>query len=172
MSTKQLKTALVILVGIGVVSIADASMGFTGLGDLSGGDVSSHAASVSGDGSAVAGLSTSTNGFEAFFWDEANGMQSLTAMLEAGGVDLSGWTLTDAQDISGDGTTIVGYGTHNGNTEAFVAVIPEPSVVALVSVSGVGLWFIRRFSSGKQKMHSPFKRNGCFGEDDTSGESW
>lgn len=54
-------------------------------------------------------------------------MHPLKAILEEGGVDLTGWTLTVVEDISEDGTTVVGSGSYsNGNNEAFVAVLPSP----------------------------------------------
>ena len=90
------------------------------------------------------GTGKSVDGNEAFVWDEANGMRSLQTMLEDGGVDMTGWTLTSATGVSDDGKTIVGYGTHNGNTEGFVAVIPEPSTVALFGISGLAIAAYRR----------------------------
>ncbi|WP_231117108.1 autotransporter outer membrane beta-barrel domain-containing protein [Pseudodesulfovibrio alkaliphilus] len=48
-------------------------------------------------------------------------MQSLKDILTANGVDLTGWTLTEATGVSGDGTTIVGIGTSPNGTEAFIA---------------------------------------------------
>ena len=72
-------------------------------------------------------------------------MQSLKTVLEDNGVDMTGWSPTEARGISDDGLTIVGYGTHNGNTEAFVAVIPEPNVIALVGIFGSCLLVVRRY---------------------------
>ena len=48
-------------------------------------------------------------------------------LLLAQGVDpaAGGWSsLTEATAVSADGNTIVGFGTHNGNTEAFRAFVP------------------------------------------------
>jgi hypothetical protein len=42
-----------------------------------------------------------------------------------------GWTLAEANGISADGSTIVGYGIHNGLQEGFVAVVPAPGALAL-----------------------------------------
>ena len=53
------------------------------------------------------------------------------------GLDLTGWTLTQALGVSADGLTIVGRGTNpSGNTEAWLAVVPEPSTFTL---AGLGL---------------------------------
>ncbi len=104
-----------------------------GLGDLPGGSFISIAADVSDDGSIVVGLGSSELGEVAMIWDEINGMRSLKDVLENDfGLDLTGWELDSAQEISGDGTTIVGVGNNEiGQTEAWRAVIPEPSSAAL-----------------------------------------
>src|SRR5690606_32226330 len=87
------------------------------LGTLSG---SSRALSISADGSIIVG----TSGNQAFIWDELNGMRSLATVLTGAGVSLSGWSLQSATGVSANGKTIVGYGTHNGVTEGFIAVLP------------------------------------------------
>jgi probable HAF family extracellular repeat protein len=90
----------------------------------------SEANNVSGDGSVIVGRGTTTAGYEAFRWTIGGGMERLWDVLIAQGVDPAsdGWTrLTYARDLSADGNTIVGYGTRNGNTEAFVAVVPVVS---------------------------------------------
>jgi hypothetical protein len=59
----------------------------------------------------------------AFIWDATNGMRDLKTVLEDYGLDLTGWTLTEARAISDDGTVICGLGVHNGQTEGWVATI-------------------------------------------------
>ena len=49
-----------------------------------------------------------------------------------------------ANGISPDGSTIVGYGTRNGNQEAFVAVIPEPATTVSVVLPAAALTATRR----------------------------
>ena len=112
--------------------------GMVGLGDLPGGGFISQAYGVSADGSVVVGIGNSTSGGEAFIWDEANGMKSLESILIAQSVGgIEGWSLRHAYDISADGRTIVGYGINpSGDTEAFIATIPEPNTALLL---GVGL---------------------------------
>ena len=63
------------------------------------------------------------------FLDGANGLQHLQDILASSyGVELTGWSLTKALALSTDGTTLVGYGTHYGQTEAWIATVPEPSL--------------------------------------------
>jgi hypothetical protein len=55
-------------------------------------------------------------------------MQSLQAKLIAQGVDLTGWSLTEASGVSADGLVIVGSGENpNGGIEAFMAVLDAPN---------------------------------------------
>lgn len=64
---------------------------------------------------------------EAFIWTEASGIQSLKTVLESHGLDLTGWTLEDANGISDDGTIIAGTGMNPaGFFEGFIAVLPAP----------------------------------------------
>jgi probable HAF family extracellular repeat protein len=100
-------------------------VGMIGLGDLPAGVFFSEAHGVSADGSVVVGRASSDRGDEAFIWDESHGMRSVQTLLETDfGVDLTGWHLEIAIDISADGRTIVGTGTNpSGNTEGWVATI-------------------------------------------------
>jgi probable HAF family extracellular repeat protein len=112
--------------------------GMVGLGLLALGseNLPTFANSVSADGSVVVGNGVSSNrpdpfdnGGEAFVWTPGGGMSRLWDVLLSAGVDpaANGWTfLYNAYSINSDGTTISGTGVHNGNFEAFVAVIPEP----------------------------------------------
>ena len=59
-----------------------------------------------------------------------------------------------ANGASVDGNTIVGYGTRNGNTEAFVAVVPEPSGLAPLALGGTAL--LRRCKRGRKRYAGPF----------------
>ncbi len=121
--------------------------GMAGLGDLPGDPFFSRALAVSADGSIVVGES---NGYywdfssKAFIWDAENGMRALQAVLITDfqlGPSLEGWTLHGARAIAADGRVIVGSGTNpSGQTEAWRAVIPEPStLVGLLSLGAVGL---------------------------------
>jgi probable HAF family extracellular repeat protein len=122
-----------------------AESGMVGLGDLEGGVFYSEAYGVSADGFVVVGSGWSTlRGIEAAIWTTDNGMQaqSLQDLLISAGLDLTGWHLEYATGISADGLTIVGYGSHNGYVEGWIATLPNPSVVPLpgaVLLGGMGL---------------------------------
>ena len=107
------------------------------------GDLKSGAYAVSDDGSTVVG-SSSTEGpgyhEAAFLWNASAGMRSLQDILvNACGLDLQGWTLLNAEGISADGLTIVGNGLNPaGQSEAWIAVLPEPAALApLIAIAAL-----------------------------------
>ena len=99
---------------------------------------------VSADGNTVVG------GLDAaFIWDGSSAPPRLLkdVLEDDFGHDLTGWTLRTAEDISNDGTTIVGDGTNpQGQAEAFMAVIPEPASVLMCSIACVMTVLRRRRS--------------------------
>jgi hypothetical protein len=101
----------------------------------------------SSDGSVVVGQGFSASGLEAFRWTADTGIQRLWDLLLAQGVDLAaaGWSsLTTVFEVSADGQTLVGSGVQKGNTEAFVAVIPEPAELSLIGCTTIVLCRRRR----------------------------
>ena len=102
------------------------------LGDLPGGTGAALpdgiAFGVSDDGNVIVGQSDGPGGDEAFVWIKGRGMLPLRQLLidEYGATELTDWTLNSAEDISADGSVITGYGTLDGETQAFVAVIRVP----------------------------------------------
>ncbi|MGD9648025.1 MAG: hypothetical protein AB7U73_20095 [Pirellulales bacterium] len=118
-----------------------AGAGMVGLGIFPGGVINSSVAhAVSADGAIIVGSSTSPSGSQAFLWTEIDGLQNLRDLLIAGGATgLTGWTLSTATDISPDGRTIVGTGTNPlGRTEAWIAIVPEPSSFVLAGCGALG----------------------------------
>jgi probable HAF family extracellular repeat protein len=116
-----------------------------GLGDLAGGLFSSYATGVSADGSVVVGAGNTASGNQAFTWDSVNGMQRLADVLTGLGLDLTGWTLSEASAVSADGLTIVGIGSSpSSGNEAWIAHIPEPATGSLLGLGLVGLAALRR----------------------------
>lgn len=96
--------------------------GMVDLGVLPG-TTESHAYSVSGNGGVVVG---STNNADysvmtAFRWTTGDGMQSVADWLEDNGVSTAGSTLSNAYDVSDDGSVVVGYGEINGTHQAYIA---------------------------------------------------
>jgi hypothetical protein len=69
-------------------------------------------------------------------------MQRLWDVLLARGLDpaASGWTLLKrANAINADGSVIVGVGIHDGHSEAFLAIVPEPSAWLVLASAGLTL---------------------------------
>ncbi len=66
-----------------------------------------------------------------FIWTKTHGLLDLQYALETVyGLDLNGWSLNAATDVSDDGSTIVGWGTNPaGNTEAWIARISGQTAV-------------------------------------------
>jgi probable HAF family extracellular repeat protein len=103
-----------------------AAGGMQDLGVLAGG-LNSQGRAISADNSVIVGTSDSTMGAHAFLWTHTFGMVDLDAYLSSRGLDLTGWSLTQASGISADGSAIAGYGDFNGVTRAFlVSGIPAP----------------------------------------------
>ncbi len=103
------------------------SSGMVGLSDLSGGSFGSSANAVSQDGITIVGSGTTASGREAFIWDAATGMRNLKDLLVANGINMTGWTLTEATGISSDGKSVVGFGTNpDGNTTGWIVdLLPD-----------------------------------------------
>ncbi len=106
------------------------SAGMKDLGALPG-QLYSYGRAISGDGSKIVGYcgdgtvevlpisgSNVTTG-RAFYWTSATGMVDLNTYLAP--LMPSGWTLRGAIGISAGGTTITGWGMHDGKPEAWVA---------------------------------------------------
>lgn len=114
------------------------------LGSL--GSPSSQANAVSGDGRIVVGTGRNAdNDRRAFVWEAETGMRDLSVVLaEDYGIDLGGWTLTEAHgvsDVGPDGElTLVGGGTNPaGEPEGWVARLHPPACRNGLDDDGDGL---------------------------------
>lgn len=103
--------------------IWNTTSGFTLPDTLHGATFNSGAGAVNEDGSIVVGAA---GGLGAIMWDAVHGMRSIQTLLTVDhGLDLTGWTLGAARDVSADGTVIVGTGTNpDGDEEGWIATIP------------------------------------------------
>ncbi len=107
--------------------------GLVDLGTLGGTD--SVAYSVS-DGNFVVGQSMpSSGGFEAMYWTQATGMQTITQWLAANAVDSSAFSFSDASAVSANGTAVVGQLT---NSHAFIARTCYPLDPFYVTIGPTG----------------------------------
>ncbi|MEZ4279188.1 MAG: hypothetical protein R3F21_06150 [Myxococcota bacterium] len=101
---------------------------------------------VSGDGSVVVGGGLFGIGSdpEAFIYSPTEGVRALSDHLESLGIDLAGWTLSEARAVSEDGRFIVGSGIDpSGRSSGWLVVIPEPGTaiqlaLGLAVLSGLG----------------------------------
>lgn len=127
-----------------------AGEGMIGLGDLPGGIFHSEAWGASSDGSIIVGRATTASGAEAFMWTTDLGVVSLQGLLaDDFGLNVAGWELLVATDISPDGLAITGYGTNpSGNREAWLARIPEPSSLLLFGFGLAALAILRQIIGG------------------------
>lgn len=126
-----------------------AEGGMVGLGDLPGakpmGSPDSRVYAASADGSVLVGYGTAETGVRATLWTQANGLRGLYDVFTNDyRLDLTDWRLYSAEGISADGSVIVGTGIHNGNYEAWMAIIPEPSALTLTAIAFGILGLFRR----------------------------
>lgn len=98
----------------------------TGMQDLGSAPGTSGAArAASRNGSVIVG----DLGGKAFRWTQATGVQELKPLLEAEGVDLTGFDLKGATSITPDGRIIAGYGQLPASQTTYIAVY-DPTVTA------------------------------------------
>jgi probable HAF family extracellular repeat protein len=115
--------------------------GLVGLGFLPDG-VWTEAWGVTSNGEVIVGLAAERIGVyvAATVWTEALGLRDLRSLLISDvGLDLSGWTLSAALDITPDGKFIVGEGINpDGQTEAWLVYLGNP-IPCWADLNGDGL---------------------------------
>lgn len=84
------------------------------------GALSSSAVAVNADGSTIVGV---CNANRAVRWSASEGVVDLNNYFPFIGIDLTGWTLTDAHAVSADGFTIAGTGLRANASEGWVATL-------------------------------------------------
>jgi len=102
------------------------------------------AEAASEDGSVIVGYGQDGGTLRPFVWTQDDGLRPLDEVLANDfGIDLTGWSLTLALDVTVHGdsgrTAIVGAGTNpSGQTEAFLAVL-DPAPPCRVDLDGDGV---------------------------------
>jgi probable HAF family extracellular repeat protein len=102
---------------------------------------------ISGSGSIVVGGS--------YYWTQAGGLRFIRDVLEQDyGLNTTGWGTLYATGISADGRTIIGYGEGPGPGQytGWIATIPEPNSLALIT-TGLGLFVLKRNRSKQKHRH-------------------
>ncbi len=106
-----------VIVGAGTTAAGTEAFLWTQANGMVGLGAGSFASGVSGDGRIVVGMVNS----EAVIWTALTDMRSLKELATEFGLDLTGWQLVSADDISQDGSTIVGSAVNPvGKTVAYV----------------------------------------------------
>lgn len=114
------------------------------------GSSQSEALGISAAGNLITGTATIAALPHAVIWDDQAGVLMLEDLLEAKGVDLTGWYLFSAAAISDDGDTIAGNGWYDGDEvgwvitgalDLFIPDVPLPLVEITRGESAVTLGF-------------------------------
>jgi hypothetical protein len=93
---------------------------------------------VSSDGARVLGMMEGPGALD-FVWDQEHGTRSLKDFLQnENGLNLNGWQLNPGAVMDVSGNIIAGYGTDpQGQTEIWIAIIPEPTTMLLLGLGAV-----------------------------------
>jgi uncharacterized membrane protein len=117
------------------------SGGYELLGDFPGGLRDSVATATNADGSVIVGTGNPGDDVpdEPFYWTRDRGLLPFSDVLTEAGIDFSAWDrFVELRDLSDDGLVIGGTGVLlDGTFAGFRAVIPAPSSLALLAMSGL-----------------------------------
>jgi len=120
----------------------------TGLGFIPGttpGSAETVARAASADGSViVGGYYNSSADRQAWRWSFGTGMQSLNEIARLAGLDLNGFSLTDAVGVSDNGQYITGNADNAGTLESFgfvlqLAQVTQSRLIVIIRLPGVTL---------------------------------
>ncbi len=87
------------------------------------------------------GPDSSHFGIMPLMWASQSEVIHLAKYLSENGIEMSGWVLSTAVDISDDGLTILGEGYYHGVYQPFLVTIPEPTTTPVIVM---GMILIRR----------------------------
>jgi hypothetical protein len=139
-----------------------AASGMVDLGLLAGGSVF-RVRDMSEDGVVVVGQANGPSGLGAAVWTPRNGLQTLAQHLQARGVILTGWQLTDCNAVNANGTAFGGRGLFNGTPRGWVV-----RGLSIATIQGVpGTWT----SCVNATLTITFSGNGS-GSTGGSGHQW
>ncbi len=108
---------------------------------------STFADAANADGSVIVGSGRAADGSNtALVWEGDGAGRSIADILTGHfGVDLGGWTLTNAASVSADGRVIVGTATNaEGEFQPWIATIPAPGTVGGLAIAAVAVLRGRR----------------------------
>jgi probable HAF family extracellular repeat protein len=93
-----------------------------------------YAHAISDDGAIIVGTGLIQSSGNAVLWGPGGGMHPIMSLLEAQGIDMSGWKLFEANGVSADGRVIVGRAQQAGGPLVnYVAIIPEPTALCMMA---------------------------------------
>ncbi len=121
----------------------------------SAGQAGSKPAAISADGQTVVGVAETRDihgqvlGSVAWKWTAADGILPL-------GQDAAGLPFSRATGVTPDGNTMIGYGINPyGQTEAWIARVPEPATLGLMVAGTVVLVRVRRRAQRRRVSENP-----------------
>ncbi len=129
-----------VVVGDGDTSLGDRIFRWTSPGGMQNlgtpsGSTDSYARGTNYDGKVIAGRAlVAFVTYRACLWTTQIGMVDLNTYLASLGVNMTGWTLTEAWGVSADGSAVSGTGEYLGAQRAFLVTgLPCPSTATIIN---------------------------------------